>query len=68
MTSFKVSVITPGDRDYTSNALRFATHDEAQEYGEDLALRWTAVSDWRVDESDDAPTYRLGPDGERIRL
>lgn len=63
MTSFKVSVITPGDRDYTSNALRFATHDEAQEYGEDLALRWTAIEDWRVDASDEPVTVTLDAEG-----
>jgi hypothetical protein len=55
MSSFKVGVKTPGDRDWNSNALRFATAQEAEDYGFNLAMRWTAVSDWTVLPSDDEP-------------
>ncbi len=40
---------------YTGNGLRFATREAAENYALDLALRWTAVSDWRVVESCDEP-------------
>ena len=54
MKSFKVEVTTAGDHGtYASNALRFATHEEAVLYGGDLYVRWTAVKDWRVVESED---------------
>jgi hypothetical protein len=53
--SFKVGVITPGDRDYNCNGLRFAAYEDAEAYGQDLAMRWTAVRDWQVIESDDEP-------------
>jgi hypothetical protein len=42
---------------WTSNALRFATHDEAQMYALDLGCRWTAVRNARVVESEDPVTY-----------
>jgi hypothetical protein len=55
MASFKVGVKTPGDRNWNSNGLRFATSEAAESYAVDLALRWTAVSDWTVLPSDDEP-------------
>ena len=51
----------PGD--WTHNALRFATRKEAESYGQDLAMRWTQVRDWRITPSDDPVNYRW--DGER---
>jgi hypothetical protein len=45
---YKVGVLTPGDVDYAFNALRFDTLEEAESYGVNLAMRWTAVRDWRV--------------------
>jgi hypothetical protein len=53
--SFKVGVLTPGDRDFNYNGLRFADYEEAEAYALDLAMRWTAVRDWQVVESDDEP-------------
>lgn len=53
--SYKVGVKTPGDRDWSYNALRFQTLAEASAYGADLAGRWFAVSDWEVHPSEDAP-------------
>lgn len=48
--SFKVGVKTHGDKDWACNAMRFATHDEAERYGSDLNSRWMAVEKWEVQE------------------
>lgn len=55
MSSFKVGVKTAGDRDWNSNGLRFTTPEAAEDYALDLAMRWTAVRDWTVLPSDEAP-------------
>lgn len=55
-SSFKVEVRTAGDREWTGTGQRFGTAEGARLYAADLAARWTAVSDWRVVESDDEPT------------
>lgn len=55
--SYKVEVQTGGDK-WDSNLLRFPTEEKARAYGSDLASRWFLVSDWRVVESDDAPTEK----------
>ena len=38
---------------WTGNALRFATHAEADAYALDLSMRWTAVRAYRVQDSAD---------------
>jgi hypothetical protein len=53
--SYKVGVKTPGDRDWVTNAMRFHTVVEAERYGADLFARWTAVKEYTVLPSDDAP-------------
>jgi hypothetical protein len=53
--SYKVGVKTSGDQDWVANGLRFKTHEEAKAYGHDLFMRWTAVNDWTVLESDEEP-------------
>ena len=47
--SWKIEVNTAGDPPdaWTSNGLRFASKEEADQYGLDLAMRWTAVRDVR---------------------
>ena len=55
--SYKVEVLAVGEKNYTSNGLRFATDEEAQKYGADLSWRWFAVKDWRVVESPDPVNY-----------
>lgn len=55
MNSYKVEVQTAGDSSWTANGLRFPTEQGARDYAQDLALRWTAVTDWRVVASDDEP-------------
>lgn len=55
MKSFKIGVKTPGDTDWVYNGLRFPTREAAEEYGANLAFRWTAVIAWEVHESDEPP-------------
>ena len=66
--SYKPEVQTAGDGDHwSSSAVRFATYDEADMYVQDLALRWTAVKDWRVSECEDPVNYRIA-DGKLQRI
>jgi hypothetical protein len=53
--SYKVGVKTPGDVNWAYNALRFATKELADQYGKDLFARWTAVTAWEVQASDEEP-------------
>jgi len=56
--SYAIEVTTPGDRGvYTRNQLVFRTKQEADDYGLDLALRWTAVQDVRTIEVDESVNY-----------
>jgi len=45
--SYKVEVIADSSGEWVGNALRFPTKEKADEYGRDLASRWTAVREWR---------------------
>ena len=67
MPSFKVGIKTAGDTNWGYNALRFPTASAAEAYALDLALRWTAVREWEVQPSDEAPNCgvyeRAGRDG-----
>jgi hypothetical protein len=56
--SFKSEVIADSSGEWYGNALRFATHEEAEGYVGDLAWRWTAVRDTRVVQCDEPVTYR----------
>ena len=53
--SYKVEMLCDGQ--WCSNACRFETEHEADNYGLDLILRWTVPSDYRVAESDDPVNY-----------
>ena len=55
--SYKVEVLVSGETTWVSNALRFATTQEAEIYGKDLFSRWLAVKEWRITESDEAVNY-----------
>jgi len=66
MSSFKPEVQTDSSGNWYGNALRFATHAEADTNVFDLMMRWTAVRDTRVTECEDPPTHTyvggvLGP-------
>ena len=66
--SFKPEVIADSSGKWSSNALRFATEEEARIYVDDLMMRWTAVRDTRVVEVEDAVTARLDRDGSGWKL
>lgn len=69
VNSYKVEVTTYGDAGkFASNGLRFVSVKDAERYGDDLFLRWTAVEDWRVAESEDAPNTAYDEDGRRVRI
>jgi hypothetical protein len=56
--SYKPEVIADSSGKWVSNALRFATREEAEAQVHDLMMRWTLVRDTRVVESDDPVNYR----------
>ena len=56
MNSWKPDVQTAGDGDaWSTNSLAFAKKEDAEAWVLNLSLRWTAVSDTRVVESDEEP-------------
>ena len=55
--SFKPEVIADSSGKWSGNALRFATHEEAEANVQDLMMRWFAVRDTRVVECDDPVNY-----------
>jgi hypothetical protein len=58
--SFKPEVIADSSGQWCGNALRFATREEADANVQDLMMRWFAVRETRVVESDDDPiNYRF---------
>jgi hypothetical protein len=56
--SFKAEVVVDSSGRWTTNALRFASREEAEAYGADLAMRWILVREVRVVESVDPANYR----------
>ena len=56
---YKAEVIADNNGQWCGNALVFDTKIAAEMYAQDLAMRWTLVSDWRVIEIDDVPTSEL---------
>jgi hypothetical protein len=57
--SYKPEVIADNSGTWAGNTLRFATEEEAKTYAYDLALRWTAVRDTRVIESEEPVTAKI---------
>ena len=51
--SWKCEVFT--ENEWVGNAMRFPTHEAAEQYGRDLLMRWMTPSDYRVVPSDDPP-------------
>lgn len=70
MSSFACFVKTSGDSAGATNALRFATREEADAYGIDLACRWTAVREIETREMPEPVNYRWTPErgAERIEV
>ena len=58
MPSFKAGAVVSGERQPAYNALRFATREEAEQYGRDLAGRWMLVERIVVEESTDVVNYQ----------
>jgi hypothetical protein len=56
--SWAPQVKTGNDPTFYSNALRFATEQEARENAHELMGRWMAVVDYRAVESEDPVTHR----------
>ena len=56
MTSYCAMISTDGDS-YATNALRFKTETEAHEYACELASRWLAVVDFKIEDREDPITY-----------
>ena len=57
--SWKSEVIADNSSKFAGNALRFATQKEAERYVRDLSMRWLAVRDTRVVESDEPVNYAI---------
>lgn len=55
MNSWAVEVIADPSNKWVGNELRFKTKEGAEDYGRRLIVRWLAVRDWRVVESEDPP-------------
>lgn len=51
--SWKAEVVADSSGEWTANAQRFATEDEARNYVANLYARWSSVRQTRVVESDD---------------
>ena len=67
MNSFAAYFKTPGDTEFATNLLRFATIGEAEDYGRDLFRRWLGASEWEVRPHPDTPNYRFA-DGTLSRI
>jgi len=57
--SWKSEVIADNSGKFAGNALRFASKEEAERYVGDLSMRWLAVRDTRVVESDEPVNYAI---------
>lgn len=57
--SFKPVVKTGTDPKWYDNALRFATKEEAFASAQNLAGRWTLVTDYDAHESDEPVNYEI---------
>ena len=55
--SWKPEVQADSTGTWATNAVRFATKEEAEAYLKDLYSRWTAVRSTRISECDDPVTY-----------
>lgn len=64
--SYRPMVSTGGA--FAGNALRFATRAEAEASAHDLAMRWTLVEAFRVDESEDPINCEWDPVAGNVHL
>lgn len=59
--SFKAEVIADSSGQWSGNGVRLATEEEAKGYAQNMADRWTLVTEWRVVPSDDPVNYKWTP-------
>jgi hypothetical protein len=67
MSSWAPEVSVDASGKWSGNAVRFATKDEAEAWAFDRMMRWTAVRDTRVVESQDPVNYRW-IDNQLVRI
>jgi hypothetical protein len=65
--SWKPEVVADSTGNWYSNALRFATEDEAKASASELSMRWLAVREWRATECDDPVTHAI-VDGRMVEV
>jgi hypothetical protein len=61
--SFKAFFSTDGGKTFASNALVFATHDEATAYSRELVSGWMEATNYEVRESTEPVNYRMTDSG-----
>ena len=66
MSSWKPEVIIDSSGEWNTNALRFATEDEAFRNAQDLSKRWLSVINYRATECDDPVNYSYTEDGKLV--
>ena len=66
--SWKPAVQVGGSQDWSYNALRFETKEEAMASAKDLMNRWMLVIAIDAHESDDPVTYKLVDNGVGLVL
>lgn len=57
--SWKPELQVSGEDGWHTNALRFATKEEAEASAQDTYGRWLLATAWRASESDDPVNYKL---------
>lgn len=67
MQSYKPEVIADSSGKWCGNSLRFPTREEAEANVRNLEMRWMAVRETRVVESDDPPNYNW-VDGKLVAI
>lgn len=55
MPYYKVEVIADSTGNWCGNGITYTTKEHAEQSARDLAMRWTAVRDWRVIEVAEPP-------------
>jgi hypothetical protein len=60
---FKAFFSTNNGANFSTNAIAFATREEAEQYAADLFSRWTATTNYEVRESTDPVNYRMTDSG-----
>ena len=55
--SWKAQVIADSTGSWSDNAIRLPTQEQAEGYGRDLMMRWTAVRNMRAIQSKDPVNY-----------